>query len=78
MHGMKKEHLAELRVGPAIAIDTVPPNVHASTKMPTYDARVRMCVGLAAGIAGAMARCTSKTDAIMALRAAIDAAENLP
>lgn len=75
---MKKEHLADLNVGKSLALDAGVALVQASVKMPTYDARVRMCVGLAAGIAGAMARCTSKTDAIMALRAAIDACKELP
>ena len=78
MHGMKKEHLADLRVGQAIAIDTVTAMINASAKMPTYDARVRMCVGLACGIAGAMARCVTKEDAVMALKAAINTVEQLP
>lgn len=78
MHGMKKEHLADLNVGQAIAVDTVAAMVQASAKMPTYDARARMCAGLACGIAGAMARCVSKNDAVMALKAAINMVEQLP
>lgn len=75
---MKKEHLADLNVGQSLAVDTAAALVQASVKMPSYDARARLCVGLACGIAGAMARCVTKHDAVMALKAAINAVEQLP